>query len=831
MADKTRKAVVTGLGVISPLGSDLQAFEAAVLDGRSGIKTIDAFDPSPFRSPFGGTVEAPVDERLTPEEMDLFSDPYLRFAVAAARSALGDAGLSWTKEAPQGERTAIVVGTCNGGLKTAEEHYRYICGIKPGTFTREMNTQIRYSSLGRALAHCFFVTGPTWVVTTACSSSTGALGLSLELIAHGVADTVLTGGVDALCLATLAGFNAIKATSTDRTAPFSVPPGLNLGEGAGFWVVEEKGRALSRGARIRGEILGYAFTSDAYHPTAPDPRGDGAYRTMSTALQRSGVEKERLGCISAHGTGTEANDRTETKAIAKLLGGAEVPIHSFKSQVGHCLGAAGILEATAALVAMENGAIPATINFTEPRPGCNLDYVPNTPRKKAYDTFLSSNYAFGGNNASVVVGSPREDTSRVVIGSPREDNVAAGPQPERRTVITGLGAVTPFGLGVPVLTESLLAGEVGFSPIEDRVRESLEAKRAGLVPPFTSRDVDRRIDFKGMNRVSRYATGAARLALGDASLRVGPKEGKETGIVNGVYVGPDEEAQMVAVIRSGGAETDIGGFSQIVANAIAGWASNALMLKGYTTTVAQGYDAGLYAVLASHMAIKSGQSSRLLAGASDELFPRYLKNYDELGYLCTGDEENNYALRLDTPDRRVLGEGAAYILAEEADAAKRRGARTLAEVVGYGMTTDPSCFYDPSTDPAGLARAIEAALEMAGWASSEPGLVVWSPQGNRNDAKVIDALGQALGPHGERVPMVTSTFQTGIMESASGVATLTALLHSWREGKDIWPQRTGISTIDERPLPSGPVPILALAAGDLGLHLALAIAPRMGGGE
>ncbi len=810
--------MVTGLGVLSPIGMGRRAFTEAVLEGRSGIERIEAFDPTPFRSPFGGEIrDFKPSEYLTAKEMEIFADRYIQLGLAAARDSLKDAGLTWSREDPPPRRTGIVVGTCNGGLKTAEEQYEIILGMRSGRFDRHMNLLLRYHAVGKALSYSLGVEGPALVVTTACSSSTGALAVALELVSRGVVDRVLAGGTDALCLATMAGFNTLKATSSGRTAPFSKPSGLNLGEGAAFWVIEELEIAKARGADLSGEIMGYALTADAHHPTAPDPRGDGAYRTMLGALERADVSIEELGCINAHGTGTDANDRTETRAVTKLANGRSIPVYSFKSQVGHCLGAAGILEATAGLVAMHNETVPATINFSEPRAGCNLDYVPNTPRPAEYDRFLSCNYAFGGNNAGVVIG--KYDPER---------GPSAGPDPSARTVLTGGSAVTSLGLGANTALEAMRAGRRGLVPMERRVKEPTRAKLAGLVPDFTERDVDRRLDMKSMNPISRYATAAARLALADAGLRIGRREGSATGVINGIHAGPAEEDQMQVVIPSGGAEADIGVFSQIVANAIAGWVSNALALKGYSTTISQGNDAGLFALLLAHFAVTGRSATRVLAGASDEIFSRYLRNYDDLDLLYTGDDEERYRLRTDEKDRCVLGEGAAYIVAEEAETAMGRGANIMAEVTGYGMSTDITGFREPNVETKGLVRAIDDAMSMSRWDAEDVGLVIWSPKGNAGDLKILESLKQTLGSHSKQVPMVTSVFHTGLCESASGTITLASILNAWSRGESLWPQITGTEEIDGRTLPIQPTPTLAIASSDLGFNLALALSPWTG---
>ncbi len=817
-AGRPGRALVTGIGVLSPVGSGREAFLGGVREGRSGIDRIRSFDPSPFRTPFGGEVrDVDLETALGAEERERFADPYLQYALVAARQALADAGLEWSRERPPPRRTGIAVGTCNGGLRSAERQYAILAGQEPGRFDRETALLIRYHALGKALGHGLGATGPVWVVTTACSSSTGALGLALELIAHRVVDVVLAGGADVLCLATMAGFDALKATSTGRIAPFSLPVGLNLGEGAAFFVLESEEHAAGRGARVEGELLSCAFTADAHHPTAPDPRGDGALRTMTAALDRTGIRPADIGCINLHGTGTEANDRTEAKAVARVLGGLPIPVHSFKSQVGHCLGATGILEATAGLLAMNAGFIPATINFTEPRPGCDLDCVPNTPRPARYDRFLSCNYAFGGHNAGVVIGT--HDPGRPP---------AAGPDPRRRTVLTGAGALTSLGLGSRELLAGLRLGRRGLSPAADRTELPTHARLGGWVPEFADRDVDRRLDTRAMNPLSRFATVAARLALADAGLRVGPRDGERTGVINGVYVGPSEEEHMRAVTRTGGAEAGISGFSTIVANSTAGWVSNALLLRGSSLTVSQGADAGLFALAAAHLLVGSGHAPCLLAGAADELYSRYYLNYDELGLLHTGDDEERYRLAEDADDLRVLAEGAAYLVTEEREAARSRGARILAEVAGFGQTFDPEGFLEPATAGAGLCAAIAEALDRAGWTAKDVGLVTWSPQGNRRDLVVPGALEEALGDRGARVPLVTSVFHTGLAESVSGTATLAAILAAWADGGGLWPQLTSVPRIDARPRPEAPVGTLALATSDLGYNLAVALAPGEG---
>jgi len=394
------------------------------------------------------------------------------------------------------------------------------------------------------------VGGEMWIVTTACSSTTGAVGLAASLINGGLYGTVIVGGADTLCVANMSGFNGLKATSTGRTAPFSLPFGLNIGEGAAFWVIENMEQAMLRNASMLGKIAGYSLSCDAYHPTSPDPRGEGVFKTLKAALYDSGLTLSEVGCINAHGTGTEANDRAESRGIARFSGALSIPVTSTKSFFGHCMGATGMLEATCNLFAMNAGFVPPTLNFSQPRPGCTLDYVPNVARPKNYSAFVSANYAFGGNNAAALI--TKWD---VPLKRPK--------RAKQRVVITGSGLVTSIGLGTGPTLDALRKGAVGLSGIERLCLSALRSKKAGLVTPFKTSAIDRRLDFTGMNLLSMYATAASRLALVDADLRVGPKNADAVGICMGVCNGPPESDHMNSVFAHPGFPADINNFANI----------------------------------------------------------------------------------------------------------------------------------------------------------------------------------------------------------------------------------------------------------------------------
>ena len=531
------QAAITGIGIFSPIGNDPETVLGALQEGKCGLAPTTKFDASSFRTDIMGEVKNfHPEDYLSEAALVECDDAYILYAIAAARNAIKDSGLKFDQKEIK-RNIALVLGTCNGGLLSAEDEYKWKHNKSDRIFDEKMNLQAQYYGFGKAIAGVLGIGGDVWVVTTACSATTGAIGLAQMLINRGYYDTVLVGGSDSLCVANMAGFDGLKATSTSQIAPFSQPYGLNIGEAACFWVIEEMEKAILRHAKCYGKIIGHSTTSDAYHPTAPDPGGDGIFRTLHNAMIDSQIELSEIGCVNAHGTGTEANDRAETRGVAKLFGDNNVPVVSLKSFFGHCMGSAGILEATCNLLAMNSGFIPPTINFTEPRPGCTLDYVPNKPRQKEYNAFISANYAFGGNNAAVVI------TKRDYSTTPQRKK-------DKRVVITGTGTVTSLGIGTKNSVFALKDRGRGLSLITELNLKNMKSELAGLVPDFKATEIDRRLDFSGLNKISRMAVSASHLALEDAGLRIGRKNAADFGIVMGVCNGPCESCHMDAVFSA-----------------------------------------------------------------------------------------------------------------------------------------------------------------------------------------------------------------------------------------------------------------------------------------
>jgi len=397
-----RRVVITGLGVISALGKNTEEFWAAIQAGRSGIGPIESVDMSPISYKNGAEVRGydPKDFFDNREDQELL-DRFAQFGLISAREAIRDAGIEWDE--PLGNRTAVITGSCLGGMHTEDAAYEdlYRHGKKrshPLNIPRMMG-----NAAASRISMEYGLRGPVYTLTTACSSANHAMGLAYWTIRDGVADVALTGGSEALfTFGNLKAWDAIRVVSPDTCRPFSKDrKGMILGEGGATLVFETLEAARARGATIHAEVRGFGMSADAHHLTMASVEGPA--RAMRAALEDAGLEKEQVSYINAHGTGTLGNDPNEVKAIREVFGphADRLAVSSTKSMHGHALGAAGALEAVATVLGLEHGVLPPTANFNAPDPECDVDVVPNESRPAALEAALSNSFAFGGLNAVV----------------------------------------------------------------------------------------------------------------------------------------------------------------------------------------------------------------------------------------------------------------------------------------------------------------------------------------------------------------------------------------------------------------------------------------------
>ncbi|HEX4416564.1 MAG TPA: beta-ketoacyl-[acyl-carrier-protein] synthase family protein [Kofleriaceae bacterium] len=605
------------MGVITALGRGLDALWSRLAEGGSGIRRIERFDTTGL-VPLAGLVEdrnAPAHE---PEPWRLC----VELAIESGREALARAELSGVPR----DRIALVLGTSLGDM--AVPLYRM--------------TEL----VGDALA----IDGPRLTVSTACTSSTNAIGLALDLLELGVADAVVAGGSDVLTPLVVAGFHSLGVLSETPCAPFSEPAGTTLGEGAGFLVLQ---RSRGDGDANQLAVLGYGLAAEAFHDTGPDPTGAGTARAIQAALGDAGVSADEIDYVNAHGTGTRANDPAEWRALKTVFGSRAqtLPVSSSKSFLGHAQGAAGIVEAITTLVAMQHGVIPPTHNFTVARPNAPADPVgERVPRERATNLAVCANAAFGGACCAVVVGKPAGRIHR---------------EPARRAVFVA-------GIGV-------IAGAGG-----------------GRVPGFAIEAIVPSADPRGIDPLSSFVTAAAARALGDAGVAVRGALRERTGLVVGVnHVSSQSQTALRATIDAHGYRgMSASLFSRMVLNAPAGTCSKLLALKGAFSTLSAGAAAGIVAIIyAAELLAKRAELDQLLAGGGDEARP---------------DCETEGAAMI------LLARSGSIRLAGWALAGPGRLATAIARATRdrpADLTIDPA--IDPTIDPRGAPIAFTSALAVA----------------------------------------------------------------------------------------------------------------------
>jgi 3-oxoacyl-[acyl-carrier-protein] synthase II len=405
-----RRVVVTGVGVISALGTGVEKNWTALMQGKSGIDRITRFDASELPTQIAGEVKDFNPEEFIDKKEVKKMDLFIQYGMAAAEMAMADSGLVVNEE--NAERVGVLVGAGLGGLPAIEKYHK---AMLEGGYKKVSPFFIPMLIINLAPGYIsmrFGAKGPNLSSVSACATGTHSIGDAFRMIQRGDADAMITGGTEAtITPLAIAGFNVMRALSTRNDDPQGASrpfeknrDGFVMAEGAGIVVLEEYESAKARGAKIYAEICGYGLTGDAYHLTAPAPGGEGAARCMKMALSTAGMRPEEVDYINAHGTSTPFNDLYETMAIKTVFGehARQLMVSSTKGMTGHCLGAAGGMEAVFALLAISRGEVPPTINYQEADPECDLDYVPNTARQAPVRAALSNSFGFGGTNASLL---------------------------------------------------------------------------------------------------------------------------------------------------------------------------------------------------------------------------------------------------------------------------------------------------------------------------------------------------------------------------------------------------------------------------------------------
>ncbi|MFC4076426.1 beta-ketoacyl-ACP synthase II [Salinithrix halophila] len=406
-----KRVVITGMGLISPIGSDIPTFWDNLVSGQSGIGPVTRFDTSDYPTKIAAEVNDFDPQDYMDKKEARRMDRFVQFAVAASKKAIDHAGIDLNGMDP--DRIGVYIGSGIGGLTTWEEEHRKLIEKGPRRVSPFFIPMMIANMAAGQVSISLGAKGPSSAAISACATGTHSIGDATKILERGEADVMIAGGTEAtITPMAFAGFCSAKAMSTRNEEPEKASrpfdkerDGFVMGEGSGILVLETLDHALERGANIIAEVVGYGMTGDAHHLTAPAPEGEGAARSMKRALASAGLQPEDIGYINAHGTSTDLNDKFETMAIKATFGdhAYKLAVSSSKSMFGHMLGAAGGVEAIVTALALKEGILPPTINYEHPDPECDLDYVPNEARKANVRAALSNSLGFGGHNATIVL--------------------------------------------------------------------------------------------------------------------------------------------------------------------------------------------------------------------------------------------------------------------------------------------------------------------------------------------------------------------------------------------------------------------------------------------
>ncbi|MFZ6863873.1 beta-ketoacyl synthase N-terminal-like domain-containing protein [Undibacterium sp. Ji67W] len=673
--------VISGIGICTPLGRDEESFTNAVLSGSNCFSHASSFDGSQLVSDLVSEF-APNDTEfgLSHETLHM-ADRGAWFALACVRDAVAAAKLDLKQVSP--ERLTVVVGTSHSGIQHIEKIFKKI-------LTKRMKLIFPHEVWAALTDHAAILVcrelqslGSRVTVSSACASSNTALGMAYDLLRQDRADLVVVVGTDTISESIVAGFNCLRAMSQQPAAPFSTPSGISLGEGAGAVVLERLSQAQQRGVVPRAELLGYALSGDAYHETATDLEGRGIEAAVYGALANAGLHPSDIDYVSAHGTGTDANDIPESLATARIFGDG-ISTSSPKSFLGHTLGASGILELLLTVLLAERGMLPPTLNFKGTRPGrADLDYIPNAARPGKCETFICNNYGFGGNNSSIVV------SRSIGKYTPQLSQ-------RRRAVLSGYGLHLPGGVTRANWLTYILSGKT--TAIWD---DKSACKVAKIEPlPFTGK----LRPFARSSPMIKFAIKAVDELIESTDLYDTLLDDPlENGLIGGVTYSAHRSLEkfMESVFVDGAAFASATHFPMTTMNAAAGQVSIAYGIKGFNTTMCGSAAAIDYAL----RLVEFGRQQRVITFGADELTPDLISLGCVLGLQAT---ESDNGLQCGY----AFAEGAVALLFEQETSASANGRRILAEVAGHALTQDGAGYSTPS-EGEGIARAIRLALKEA----------------------------------------------------------------------------------------------------------------------
>lgn len=677
---KRKPIVVTGLGLICALGKSVdEAFENAK-NGVSGIKKTVSINTDGCYADLAA--EIPFFDETTDD-----ADRTVCLALHAVREAVNEAKIDNFDE-----KTAVIFGSCIGGVRSGEKYYG-------GFPTRENALEMPIAPIAAKIAEELGAKGFVTNVANACAAGTMSISLACDLIEDGKADVAIVGGSDAFSSVPFSGFLALHALDGKGCSPFNRSEGITLGEGAGALVVESYEHAKKRGAKIYCYVLGSGITADAYDITAPRPDGEGQIRAINNALNDAKLNPADVGYVNAHGTGTKKNDEAELTSLNEIFLGTTVDVSSTKSMTGHCLGAAGAIEAVFCIKTLESGVILPTIGFEETEPNgsqenCSVNVVKNNAKIKQVSAVMNNSFAFGGTNASVIFAKNVKNQQSEKVDF------------KKKAVITGIGAATPFSKNLDefltIVGKDISAKQrVNYTTISNE-----ELVNLGIKMPL----------YRKMDNLGKTVTAVGMAALNEGEYVVTDQNAFDTGIIVGTALGAlggECDFQKTIIDRGIKAGSPFK-FPNTVYNAAGGHLSICSGIKGYNATVTNGAQSGLECIAIAKTEINRGRIKATLCIGADDGSETLTELYEKIGLLS----------RRADGDGICLSDGAAALLVEEKDNAIKRGAKIYCCILGCGKSHYGTPYGEFSVNIDGLLHAMRAATDDADVLPDEIGAVI-----------------------------------------------------------------------------------------------------------
>lgn len=713
MADNEKRCVITGLGMINAIGNTVDESWNNCINGVSGIKEVRSIDTSDCYAHLGAESAEHFDVEAGDDEQKM--DRVSLLCVKAANEAIKDSGI--IIDDSNADRVGVIMGSCVGGAVSIQKFFT----DRHNAEGSEDTSDIIKMPIGVIANNVAKIAGAKGVVTNvgnACAASTISIEYACDLIRAGVGDAFIVGGADSFSALAFGGFTALHALDTDPCSPYNKSKGITLGEGAGALIVESYEHAVARNAKIYCDVLGGGISSDAHHITAPRPDSEGQMNAMKWALSNSDLKPSDIDYINGHATGTPLNDSTEIQAMQTIFGDNDnTAVDSTKSMVGHCLGAAGAVEAIYTVKALTTDTVPPTIGYSDEdlenlkEKAGKLDFMPNVSKHKEIDYAMTNNFAFGGNNASVIFAKNEKNIK------PLENN---------KVYVTGFGIVSPAGNTVDSYVEAVKNG--GLKSEGDGLFATVGAddyKEYGIKLNF----------YRKLDKLSQTQVVSGRACLADAGVTVTTDNETEIGMIVGTADGPATEIINFheGLIKNGLHAGSAFIFPNTVYNAAGGYFSINSGVKGVNVTLTNGMQAGLQSICYAYNVVRDGAEKMMMATGLDENTETMKLLYGKLGYFSSDEQVKPYELN---GSEFVLGEGSTTMMLESEASADARNAVKYAEIAGYAMTHESVSAGTLAGSDAALDKAIIKACENAGISVDDIDAIVGFGDGN----KTVDTI-------------------------------------------------------------------------------------------